>query len=162
MVHSLFGYALMGASFARMVELVFVLKEQRNADEALAVGVMQPAAGTSTSGQTMAALSPCIFSHLPAYLMVAAGILFASATNEEMHWADAQGIDGSTWVMMDFSWAFMVFFYTCVLVDKYTSWGGRFGQRNTAARAAALQDRESLYQPSSHETLIGRAVEVMS
>lgn len=148
MVHALFGYALCGASLARIVEICFVLKEQRTADEAVAVGVTAsptPADGleNATAGQRAAASSPRVFSYLPAYLMVAAGILFMSATDEELHWADDQGVDGGTWGMIDFSWAFFVFFYTSVLVDKYTAWGGRYGQRNTAARAAAGADTET-------------------
>lgn len=155
MVHALFGYALCGASLARMVEICFVLKEQRNAAEAVEVGATPSPTPTSggqspTTGQRAAAQSPRVFSYLPAYLMVAAGILFMSATDEELHWADDQGVDGGTWGLIDFSWAFFVFFYTSVLVDKYTSWGGRYGQRNAAARAAAEQDTEgssAAYRP---------------
>lgn len=138
MVHSLFGYALCGASLARIVEICFVLKEQRNADDAESAAYRR--AEPSSMGQRAYARSPRAFSYLPAYLMVAAGIMFMSATDEEMRWADAQGIDGGTWGMIDFSWAFFVFFYTSVLVDKYTAWGGRCGQRNAASLTASTPE----------------------
>lgn len=53
-----------------------------------------------------------------------------SATDEELHWADGQGVDHVTWGLIDFSISLLIFFWSNVLLDLYISWGGRYGMRS--------------------------------
>lgn len=67
------------------------------------------------------------FQYLPPYLLVASGILFMSATDEELRWADSKGVDSITWGLIDFSISLAIFFWSNVLIDLYVSWGGKNG-----------------------------------
>lgn len=66
-----------------------------------------------------------------------------SATDEELHWADAKGVDHVTWGMIDFSVALVLFLWIkyvplsrSVLIDTYIGYGGRYGlARGTSADA---------------------------
>ena len=53
--------------------------------------------------------------------------MFMSATDEEMRWADAKGIDFVTWGLIDFSVAFTLFLWFNILIDTYVGYGGRYG-----------------------------------
>ncbi len=124
MVHALFGYALMAAGLARIIEVCFVLDGRPSGEDSQQEG----AAATPTRGRT--SWYPIkAFQYLPPYLLVTAGILFMSATDEELRWADGQGLDHITWGLIDLSIAFVIFAWSNVLIDKYVEWGGRYGQR---------------------------------
>lgn len=124
MIHALFGYALMAAGVARVVEICFVLGDQPSGEPSVAVA-------SSDNGQGTLA-----FQYLPPFLLVASGTLFMSATDEELHWADDQGVDHITWGLIDLSIAFAIFFWSNVLIDFYTGWGGRYGLRDPAGRSS--------------------------
>ena len=95
----------------------------------------------------------------PPYLLLASGILFMSATDEELHWADNQGVDHVTWGLIDFSISLLIFFWSNVLLDAYIGWGGRYGMRNGAgskgetsgAGGADLEEYERLELRESTE-----------
>ena len=59
-----------------------------------------------------------------------------SGTNDELQWADSQGIDHITWGLIDFSLSLGLFFWANVLIDLYTSSGGRFGAARNSRRSA--------------------------
>ncbi|WFD35061.1 hypothetical protein MCUN1_001909 [Malassezia cuniculi] len=111
-VHSLFGYTLMTAAVCRIVEVCFVLQDQPT-------GQGEPEPGSWFRIHA--------FQYLPPFLLVASGILFMSATDEEMRWAHSKGVDHVTWGLIDFSVAFVIFFWTNVLIDAYIYYGGRYG-----------------------------------
>ena len=114
MTHSLFGYTLMAAGACRIVEVCFVLRDK-------------PSGSDDTPPEEGAWYGIHVFQYLcvhrrgianarPLFLMTASGILFMSATDEEMRWADARGVDHVTWGLIDFSIAFAIFFWSkCVL-----------------------------------------------
>ncbi|WFC99058.1 hypothetical protein MYAM1_001794 [Malassezia yamatoensis] len=104
MVHSLFGYALMAAGVCRIIEICFVLKDKPTGEETL---------GESDHGW----FKIHAFQYLPPFLLTTSGILFMSATDEELRWADAKGVDHVTWGMIDFSVALLLFFWMNVLID---------------------------------------------
>jgi len=59
-----------------------------------------------------------------------------SGTNDELQWADSQGIDHITWGLIDFSLSLGLFFWANVLIDLYTSSGGRSGAARNSRRSA--------------------------
>uniref|UniRef100_V5F2Q8 YTP1 n=2 Tax=Kalmanozyma brasiliensis (strain GHG001) TaxID=1365824 RepID=V5F2Q8_KALBG len=131
MVHSLFGYALMGAGIARMIEVCFVLQDRPTGSTA-----ESPDAAVASNEAVNGSWYPIrAFQYLPPYLLVASGVLFMSATDEELRWADARGVDHATWGLIDFSASMLMFFWINVLVDLYVGYGGRYG---AAKRNAAL------------------------
>lgn len=136
MVHALFGYCLMAAGIARIVEVCFLLQ-----DEPTGQGEVQRRHSSSAWFPVRA------FQYVPIWLLFASGCIFMSATDEELRWADGQGVDSITWGLLDFSFAFFLFFWANVLIDLYVSEGGRYGSRDkNAARASAgsLSQAESV------------------
>lgn len=144
MVHSLFGYALMGAGIARMIEVCLVLQDRPtgNTRESPDRAVRSEEAVNGSWYPIRA------FQYLPPYLLVASGVLFMSATDEELRWADARGVDHATWGLIDFSASMLMFLWINVLVDLYVGYGGRYGaaKRNaTLARGGDREAQRSLY-----------------
>ncbi|PWN42333.1 hypothetical protein IE81DRAFT_280799, partial [Ceraceosorus guamensis] len=131
MVHALFGWTLMAAGLARIIEVCFVLRDL-------------PSGGEQEQQQLIALGHPPgqsgwfeikAWQYLPIYLLMSAGVLFMSATDEELHWANDQGVDHITWGLIDFSIASIFFLWANMLVDLYTSSGGKRGM----ARRHALE-----------------------
>ncbi|WVO14040.1 hypothetical protein L204_101665 [Cryptococcus depauperatus] len=101
-IHALFGYALMGAGALRVIEICFVLNDQ----------------ATPTGENAIR-----IFQHLPPYLLTLGGILFMSATDEEMHNADNLGIDHVSYALFTFSLSFLIYLVITFLVHLYSNSG---------------------------------------
>lgn len=137
MIHALFGYCLMAAGAARIVEVCFVLGDGPTGQVQGSTSEQQPA--EQDEQQRMDKETHWFpiraFQYLPPWLLFASGVLFMSATDEELRWADSYGVDHITWGLIDFSISFFLFFWANVLIDLYTSQGGRHG---SARRAAAL------------------------
>ena len=113
-IHALFGYALIAGGVCRIIEICFVLRDAPS--------------GTVDRPTVPGAWFPVsVFQYLPPFLLVAGGIMFMSATDEEMRWADAKGIDYVTWGLIDFSVAFLLFLWFNILIDTYVGYGGRYG-----------------------------------
>ncbi|PWN28917.1 hypothetical protein BDZ90DRAFT_218270 [Jaminaea rosea] len=128
MVHGLFGYALMAAGVARVIEVCFVLNDRPTGESDTSP---DPTSSDELTGRSD--WSPVrAFQLLPPWLLTAAGILFMSATDEELRWADGNGIDHITWGLIDFSIAFFLFVWFNILLDLYTTSGGRYGARVSA------------------------------
>lgn len=143
MVHGLFGYALMAAGVARVIEVCFVLNDRPTGESDTS-----PDPTSSDVHERLTATTPIrqpeeltgrsdwspvrAFQLLPPWLLTAAGILFMSATDEELRWADGNGIDHITWGLIDFSIAFFLFVWFNILLDLYTTSGGRYGARVSA------------------------------
>lgn len=123
-VHSLFGYTLMTAAVCRIIEVCFVLQDQPS-------GHGEPSPGQWFHIRAFQYL--CVVADRPPFLLVASGILFMSATDEEMRWGNSKGVDFVTWGLVDFSVAFVIFFWSkcvladSVLIDAYIGYGGRYG-----------------------------------
>lgn len=96
----MFGYSLILAGILRVVEVCFVLND------------------TPTPSPTVR-----IFQHLPPYLLVLGGIMFMSATHEEMKNADNLGIDHVSYALFDFSLSFLVYLVITFLVHLYSNSG---------------------------------------
>ncbi|KAN0066525.1 hypothetical protein ACQY0O_000619 [Thecaphora frezii] len=138
-VHSLFGYALMGAGITRIIEVCFVLKDRPSGSSDSA----EPDAASTHSWYPVRA-----FQYLPPYLLVASGVLFMSATDEELRWAHGRGVDHATWGMIDFSVSMVVFLWINMLLDLFISHGGMYGAAKSDRTAARSGDREGAAAPS--------------
>lgn len=85
-----------------------------------------------------------------------------SGTNDELQWADSQGVDHITWGLIDFSLSLGLFFWANVLIDLYTSSGGRSGAARNSRRSAAhvaggleAAGSSSLYQRLARASVSG-------
>ncbi|KAK0535468.1 hypothetical protein OC834_001510 [Tilletia horrida] len=193
MVHSLFGYVLMAAGVARIIEVCFVLQEgptghippapasSRRPRRSTTVSSTSPAAsqegaraddaeedelegevdvfsGDATAEPSLtrgardsrtgavriernAWFEVKAFQYLPPFLLTAGGVLFMSATDEELRWADAQGVDAVTWGLIDFTIALAFFLWFNVLIDLYVSLGGYKGQAGGVQSSVSASGR---------------------
>ncbi|KAF5379503.1 hypothetical protein D9615_006482 [Tricholomella constricta] len=133
-VHSTFGHTLMLAGFTRIIEICFFVPKftpEGSDDDA-----------TSTSDQTLAERSPRFptptdspptesgkaaasraFRHLPPFLLVAAGLLFISATDEELKFVHEHEMDHVTYILIMFSIAFFMYSFIVFLIHLYSTTG---------------------------------------
>jgi hypothetical protein len=88
MVHAVFGYTLMLAGIARVVEICFLLKDRPAQDE------------------------PASFQHLTPFLLFAAGFIFMSASEEQLALIDSVGIDHVSYILVLYSLAFILYLCT--------------------------------------------------
>jgi hypothetical protein len=92
MIHAVFGYTLMAAGAARVIEISFVLKD-RNA--------------TTADG-----LDPNSFQYMTPFLLIAGGFLFMGATEEQMQLLSDASVTHVSYVLIIFSIAFLMFLCT--------------------------------------------------
>ncbi|KAK9450838.1 uncharacterized protein V1518DRAFT_158011 [Limtongia smithiae] len=92
-IHAMFGMALMGAGFSRLVEVSFILHD-----------------APSDCGNIRS------FQYLPPFLLVASGFLFMFANEEQLIMINAAMIDHSSYTLVIYSVSFLVFFYFLVLI----------------------------------------------
>ncbi|KAI9440867.1 hypothetical protein H4582DRAFT_1939818 [Lactarius indigo] len=135
-VHGVFGYTLMLAGVTRLAEVCFVAPSYTPAD-----GVeddrSEHTLADSAAAESGAASKGRAFRHLPPFLLVAAGLLFMSATDEELHYVHESGMDHVTYILIMFSIAFLLYAHIVFLVTLYATSG-----RN-APDAAPMKDTSS-------------------
>lgn len=85
-VHAFFGYVLMGAGLARIIEISFILKD-----------------GPSDSKSMKA------FQHLPPFLLVESGICFIGANEEQLELLNNIGVDFSSYLLVLSSCGFLLY-----------------------------------------------------
>ncbi|CAG7920114.1 unnamed protein product [Penicillium olsonii] len=95
MVHAIFGYTLMGAGLARVIEISFILKDKPALSE------------------------PNSFQYVTPFLLYASGFLFMGATEEQMVMLNNAGIMHVSYVLILYSVAFIVFLFVNVLLHIY-------------------------------------------
>ncbi|KAK9370936.1 hypothetical protein V1509DRAFT_615265 [Lipomyces kononenkoae] len=84
-IHAMFGYALMGAGFSRIIEISFVLND------------------ANTDGDVKS------FQYLSPFLLVASGFLFMFANEEQLELINDNHIDAGSYTLIIYSIAFLVF-----------------------------------------------------
>ncbi|KAF2026679.1 hypothetical protein EK21DRAFT_73678 [Setomelanomma holmii] len=99
MLHTVFGYTLMAAGAARVIEISFVLKD-RNA--------------LTTDGS-----DPNSFQYMTPFLLIAGGFLFMGATEEQMQLLHDAHITHVSYVLILFSVAFLLFLFVNMLLHLY-------------------------------------------
>ncbi|GAA5925569.1 Ytp1p [Sporobolomyces koalae] len=100
-VHKAFGYSLIAAGFARIIEICFVLSDEPTPE----------LDGNDTS--------PKAFQHVAPFLLVLSGLTFMSATEEQMSWVAGSGMDSTTYINILFSGAFVIYLVAVAMVDLY-------------------------------------------
>ncbi|KAI9840851.1 MAG: hypothetical protein M1837_001265 [Sclerophora amabilis] len=99
MVHTVFGYTLMAAGAARIVEIAFVLRDK---------------ATLSEDGS-----DPNSFQYLTPFLLCASGFLFMGATEEQMKLLSDAGVSHVAYVLILYSVAFLLFLFVNILLHLY-------------------------------------------
>lgn len=98
MIHTVFGYTLMAAGAARIIEVAFVLKDANTISED----------GDANSWQ-----------YIPPFLLYASGLLFMGATEEQMKLISDAGITHVSYVLVLYSFAFLIFLFVNMLLHLY-------------------------------------------
>lgn len=88
MIHTVFGYTLMAAGAARIIEISFVLKDR----SAIADGS-----------------DPNSFQYMTPFLLIAGGFMFMGATEEQMQTLHDANVTHVSYVLILFSVAFLLF-----------------------------------------------------
>ncbi|KAK2778687.1 hypothetical protein FQN53_001715 [Emmonsiellopsis sp. PD_33] len=99
MVHTVFGYTLMAAGAARIIEISFVLKDR---------STLSPD-GTD----------PNSFQYLTPFLLYASGFLFMGATEEQMELLSNAGVSHVSYILILYSVAFILFLFVNILLHIY-------------------------------------------
>ncbi|KAI0367628.1 hypothetical protein BV20DRAFT_1000356 [Pilatotrama ljubarskyi] len=141
-VHAIFGYTLMSAGLARIIEMCFVAPKYTqdivdgdgHSEHTLDGSREDPAPSTSSPSRA--------FRHLPPFLLVASGLLFMSATDEELHFVNDNGMDHVTYILIMFSIAFILYALIVSLINLYAT-SGRNAAAATAARDGAIELTQS-------------------
>ncbi|TFY82125.1 hypothetical protein EWM64_g1890 [Hericium alpestre] len=123
-VHSLFGYTLMLAGVTRIIEVCFVMPKFappgtiENGDDNQSEHTLADGSGrdeTPSKGRA--------FRHLPPFLLVCSGLLFMSATDEELRFVHDNGMDHVTYILIMFSIAFLLYTHILFLIQLYATSG---------------------------------------
>ncbi|KAK4048275.1 hypothetical protein OIO90_005894 [Microbotryomycetes sp. JL221] len=102
-IHWLFGICLMCSGISRIIEIVFILKDQ-------------PTPSLSSTSKRLKSS----FQHLPTYLLTLSGLTFLSATEEQMRWIGSEiGMDPTTYANILFSTAFILYLVPNGLIELY-------------------------------------------
>lgn len=99
MIHKVFGYTLMGAALARVVEICFILQD----------GAVPDSATSATKS----------FQHLPPFLLVLAGLTLLSATEEQIAWIAGSGMDWATYTNVLISTSFVIYLTAAGILELY-------------------------------------------
>ncbi|KAJ7708829.1 hypothetical protein B0H17DRAFT_1031004 [Mycena rosella] len=155
-VHAMFGTTLMLAGLARMIEVcvfsststgsaVEVVEDDSNSDHTLAEpSPRYPAApryapSPDTSIDSGKAAAAKAFRHLPAFLLVASGVIFMSATDEELQFVHNNEMDHVTYILIMFSIAFLLYALIVLIINLYATTG-----RNASVKEDRNIDRNSI------------------
>lgn len=96
-VHSMFGLALMGSGFSRVIEILFVLKDRFSDD----------------SGKIIS------FQYLPPICLVLSGLLFMSANEEQLILVHDLGATHAAYVLVVVAAGFMICLWMLLLISFY-------------------------------------------
>ncbi|THH10483.1 hypothetical protein EW145_g1299 [Phellinidium pouzarii] len=139
MMHAAFGNVLMLAGMARIVEVSFVAPSFEKENHVMdsdhhSERTLSP---PSSSSENMRLATVQAFRHLPPFLLISAGLLFMSATDEELRYVDDNGMDHVTYALIMLSLAFAIYTFVLVLINMWGTIG-----RN-APHTASMNQRGS-------------------
>jgi hypothetical protein len=124
-VHAMFGYALMLAGVLRIVDICFVSATSSvtgSLDDNDSEHTLSPTRAAHVESRSKATAARA-FRHLPPFLLVASGLLFMSATDEELDAVHDSGMDHVTYILGMYSLAFLLYLHTLFLLHLYTTTG---------------------------------------
>jgi len=119
-VHSMFGYTLMAAGLARIVEISFVLKDQNSLSDS--------APEETNSFQYLTPfVSPSLIFRKSSWLtssklLYTSGFLFMGATEEQMNLLTTAGISHVSYILALYSIAFLLFLFVTMLLHLYATY----------------------------------------
>ncbi|KAG7094232.1 hypothetical protein E1B28_007838 [Marasmius oreades] len=128
-VHATFGYTLILAGVARIIEVCYFVPRYTSINDSAAIdgddgGSDHTLAATTTEveggGKAVAGRA---FRHLPSFLLVSAGLLFMSATDEELRYVHSVEMDHVTYILIMFSVSFILYTLVVSLIHLYTTSG---------------------------------------
>ncbi|THH08908.1 hypothetical protein EW146_g8840 [Bondarzewia mesenterica] len=121
-VHAIFGYTLMLAGLTRIVEVCFIAPKFLPVEHVEGVEDDQ-SEHTLADGKEEVQPKGGAFRHLPPFLLVAAGVLFMSGTDEELKFVNDNGMDHVTYVLIMYSIAFLIYAHVLFLINLYSTSG---------------------------------------
>ncbi|KAL6712813.1 hypothetical protein ACLMJK_009654 [Lecanora helva] len=101
-VHTVFGYTLMAAGAARIVEISFVLKDQNSLSE--------------TDNEEINS-----FQYLTPFLLYTSGFLFMGATEEQMALLATAHVSHVSYILILYSISFLLFLFVSMLLHLYAT-----------------------------------------
>ncbi|KAG9313187.1 hypothetical protein JVU11DRAFT_6644 [Chiua virens] len=123
-VHGMFGYTLMLAGLARIVDICFITTSSTAGPLGDNRSEHTLTSGTNAHDETSPKVQVArAFRHLPPFLLVASGLLFMSATDEELNVVHGKGMDHVTYVLGMYSFAFLLYIFTLFLLNLYATSG---------------------------------------
>ncbi|KAH6915799.1 hypothetical protein BKA70DRAFT_1253808 [Coprinopsis sp. MPI-PUGE-AT-0042] len=154
MVHGMFGRTLMMAGLARIIEVCyFAPRYEPLAHDAGTVSLGDDNSSEHTIAEARAyddrpskVPGSDAFRHLPPFLLVASGVCFMSATDEELKFVDGLGMDHVTYLLIMFSLAFLIYALIVFLLRLYSTTG-----RN-ASSASEGRDNAAGYEMAPANT----------
>ncbi|KAK2462757.1 hypothetical protein APHAL10511_005275 [Amanita phalloides] len=148
-IHALFGHTLMTAGMARIIEICFLpafpspsdtsrmvtstSDDDNHSDDTLREE--RPMPQNSKKGRATRA-----FRHLPPFLLVSAGLLFMSATDEELENVHDRGMDHVTYALIMFSMSFILYFLINFLIHLYQTSGRNAAKSKSQPGALSLSE----------------------
>ncbi|TKX22215.1 hypothetical protein C1H76_5504 [Elsinoe australis] len=146
MIHTVFGYTLMAAGLARIIEISFVMRDRSSISE------LHRETGPSPDDNSQA---PEYESHswqyLTPFLLLAGGFMFMGATEEQMLMLSDAGMDHVSYTLILYSVAFLLFLFTLALIRLFST------QSTNKQRSKHDHDSESAPMLNGH-AMNGRAV----
>ena len=133
MVHTVFGYTLMAAGAARIIEISFVLRDKNAVDKRHAEE------NNSFQYLTPFVSLPFVFpGRIPsanrnAQLLYASGFLFMGATEEQMALLADLGVSHVAYILVIYSIAFLLFLFVCMLLQLYANHAWPIEPKNAIA-----------------------------
>ncbi|KAJ7813154.1 hypothetical protein B0H14DRAFT_2854861 [Mycena olivaceomarginata] len=156
-VHAMFGYTVMLAGLTRIMEVCFfsaptkaadIVDDDDTSDHTLA----EPSPryptryvareASADSGQIAAAKA---FRHLPAFLLVASGVLFMSGTDEELKFVHDNEMDHVTYILIMFSIAFFLYALIVYVIHLYATTGRNAPAKEDSRNNIAMTPRNKWY-----------------
>ncbi|XP_006461921.1 hypothetical protein AGABI2DRAFT_222945 [Agaricus bisporus var. bisporus H97] len=140
-VHSMFGRTLMLAGLTRIIEICYFsptsvpndVDDDSNSDRTIGGSLHTSPRDNGTTSAGFRA-----FRHLPPFLLVSSGLLFMSATDEELQFVHDNGMDHVTYILIIFSLAFFMYTLIVYLIHLSTA-SGRNAPTKTAENADMSQ-----------------------
>ncbi|KAJ7102977.1 hypothetical protein C8R43DRAFT_1081276 [Mycena crocata] len=159
-VHTMFGYTVVTAGVTRILEVVFfsppsksaeVIDDDNNSDHTLAEpSPRYPPASryvptTDNSADSDKAAAAKAFRHLPAFLLVASGVIFMSGTDEELKFVHDNEMDHVTYLLIMFSIAFALYTLAVLLIHLYATTGRNAPAKEDGNNIAMTVPRSKWY-----------------
>ncbi|RPD58978.1 hypothetical protein L226DRAFT_465771 [Lentinus tigrinus ALCF2SS1-7] len=146
-VHAIFGYTLMSAGLTRIIEVCFVAPKYTQ-DVTDGDTHSEHTLDASRDESSASSHSPMrAFRHLPPFLLVSSGLLFMSATDEELHFVNDAGMDHVTYILIMFSIAFIMYTLIVTLINLYSTSGRNAASADTKDGAIELTQSNKWYSP---------------